>query len=170
MGDTGWRQTLALELSLPRQEEAHVIRAVSRHRLGGCAGKHTTARKLLASGTDPMAQRKAVKAAERIASENSFANVATGWLAHWRVGKSERHADYVERRLNTDILPRLGTLPIEDIKTPDVVCGWSRLSNNAALTTLQNALLRQPAKCFVTSSLTAWQAATLQQTSSHATF
>src|ERR1700729_88613 len=36
--------------------------------------RHKEARKLLASGTDPMAQRKADKTAERIASENSFAS------------------------------------------------------------------------------------------------
>src|ERR1700751_5835386 len=38
--------------------------------------RHTEARKLLATGVDPMAQRKAEKTAEQIANENSFASVA----------------------------------------------------------------------------------------------
>jgi hypothetical protein len=34
-----------------------------------------------------MAQRKAVKTAERVAIENSFASVAAQWLEHWQDGK-----------------------------------------------------------------------------------
>jgi Arm DNA-binding domain len=82
---------------------------------------HKEARKLLASGIDPMAQRKADKTAERIASVNSFANVAALWLKHWQCGKSSRHILQVTRRMNADILPRLGTRPIAEIKAPEVV-------------------------------------------------
>ena len=54
--------------------------------------RHAEARKLLASGVDPMAQRKA----EKSAAENSFQSVSLLWLEHWRHGKSPRHADYVK--------------------------------------------------------------------------
>lgn len=64
---------------------------------------HITARKLLATGTDPTAERKAEKAA----AENSFQSIACRWLAHWQDGKSPRHVDYVKRRMDADILPRL---------------------------------------------------------------
>jgi len=80
--------------------------------------RHQEARKLLASGIDPMAQRKALKTAELLSSDNSFASIADLWLKHWRCGKSPRHALQVERRMNADILPRLGTRPIADIKAP----------------------------------------------------
>lgn len=83
--------------------------------------RHREARKLLASGIDPMAQRKALKTAERLSSGNSFASIADLWLKHWQCGKSPRHALQVERRLHADILPRLGTRPIADIKAPEVV-------------------------------------------------
>jgi integrase len=79
--------------------------------------RHTAARKLLASGMDPMAERKAEKAA----SENSFQSVADLWLAHWRDGKSPRHVDYVTRRMDADILPRLGARPIAAIEAPELV-------------------------------------------------
>lgn len=82
---------------------------------------HQAARTLLAAGVDPMAQRKADKTAERIASESSFAKVAAQWLEHWRCGKSPRHAEQVSRRMDADILPYLGALPVEEIKAPDVV-------------------------------------------------
>ena len=83
--------------------------------------RHKEARRLLASKIDPMAQRKADKTVERTASENSFANVAARWLKHWSVGKSSRHVLQVTRRMDADILPRLGTRPIAEIKAPEVV-------------------------------------------------
>jgi hypothetical protein len=40
--------------------------------IGLARSRHGDARKLLATGVDPMAKRKAVKTAERVASENSL--------------------------------------------------------------------------------------------------
>ncbi len=42
--------------------------------------RHAEARKLLASGVDPMVQRKADKSA----AENSFQSVSLLWLEHWQ--------------------------------------------------------------------------------------
>lgn len=83
--------------------------------------RHGAARKLLASETDPMRQRKAERAATAVASADSFATVAALWLAHWRVGKSERHADATERRIAANIFPHLGAMAISDIEPPDLV-------------------------------------------------
>ncbi|QEE28570.1 tyrosine-type recombinase/integrase [Terriglobus albidus] len=82
---------------------------------------HRKGRELLATGVDPMAQRKADKLRTREADENSFATVAAKWLEHWRVGKSVRHWGTVSRRLKADILPILGACPIGTIGAPDVV-------------------------------------------------
>ena len=79
--------------------------------------RHSEARKLLATGVDPMSQRKAAKAA----AENSFEAVSKQWLQHWKHGKSPRHADYVERRIESDILPCLGARPIGEIEAPEIV-------------------------------------------------
>jgi hypothetical protein len=87
--------------------------------------RHSEGRRLLATGVDPMAQRKAVKTAERVASENSFANVATQWLEHWQDGKSPRRVDSVKRRMAADILPCLGARPIAEIEAPERRTGQS---------------------------------------------
>jgi integrase len=79
--------------------------------------RHSEARKLLATGIDPMAHRKGAKAV----AENSFRRVAYLWLEHWQDGKSPRHVDYVKRRIEADVLPRLGDRPIEEIEAPEVV-------------------------------------------------
>ncbi len=83
--------------------------------------RHAEARKVLANGIDPMAQRKAEKVVERIASENSFANVAARWIEHWKHGKSPRHVDSTRRRLSANILPGLGARPMAQIDAPEIV-------------------------------------------------
>jgi hypothetical protein len=83
--------------------------------------RHSEARTLLADGIDPMAQRKALKSAQKLSSENSFARVASLWIEHWRLHKSEHYVDTIGRRMAADILPSLGERPVTDIKTPELV-------------------------------------------------
>ena len=83
--------------------------------------RQSEARKRLAAGMDPMAQRKSEKAAVLEASENSFASVAALWLEHWREGKSLRHVEGTRRRLEANILPQLGARPIAEIEAPELV-------------------------------------------------
>jgi len=88
--------------------------ALARERFDG-------ARKLLATGTDPMKRRKADKLAKLALSAHSFQTIANQWHEHWKGGKSPRHADYVKRRIDSDILPCLGTRPITEIEAPELV-------------------------------------------------
>jgi len=64
--------------------------------------RHKEARKLLADRIDPMAHRKAEKAARQESDTNSFQNVAALWLEHWQDGKSSRHVAQVKRRIDAD--------------------------------------------------------------------
>src|SRR5260370_5112909 len=79
------------------------------------------ARRLLATGINPMEQRKAEKTADRVATENSFASVAARWMERWKDDKSARHVDSTRRRLASNILPSLGLLQIAEIEAPDIV-------------------------------------------------
>jgi integrase len=81
--------------------------------------RHAEGRRLLAEGTDPMAERKRERAGAGDAS--SFQAVAGLWLAHWRTGKSEQHVDSTRRRLERNVYPHLGVRPIEAITAPDLV-------------------------------------------------
>lgn len=101
---------------------------------------HQNARTLLASGTDPMAEKKAKKAANDASNERSFQTVAMEWLAHWREGKSERHADTVERRMQMDILPALGARRIDLIEAPDVVKMVKEIQDRGAIDIAKRAL------------------------------
>lgn len=78
---------------------------------------HADARKTLASGVNPATRRKAEKAT----IENSFETIANRWIEHWQEDKSIRHVDSTRRRLDSNILPYLGKLPVNAIAAPDVV-------------------------------------------------
>jgi hypothetical protein len=71
--------------------------------------RHAEARKLLAAGVDPMAQRKAEKAALMASDANSFHAIAGLWLAHWSVGKSKRHVVTTRRRMEANVFPSPGS-------------------------------------------------------------
>jgi len=89
--------------------------------------RHLVARKILGSGIDPMVERKTVaeakqrevEAREREA-ENSFEKVARKWWDWWALGKSQRHADYVLRRLEADVFPSFGHKFIDLVTAADI--------------------------------------------------
>jgi len=85
---------------------------------------HFAAKKLLASGVNPMAERKAeaeakqeeAKALQREA-DSSFEKIARKWWAWWSIGKSRRHAETLMNRLEADVFPAIGHLPIDSVQT-----------------------------------------------------
>ncbi len=88
---------------------------------------HFAAKKLLAAGTNPMSERKAeaeakqqqVKAIQREA-DSSFEKVARKWWAWWSIGKSTRHAETLMNRLEADVFPVIGHLPIDAVLTTHI--------------------------------------------------
>jgi integrase len=89
--------------------------------------RHAEARKALANGIDPMAERKAegeakqkeAEARQREA-ENSFEDVARGWWNWWLIGKSPRHADTTMRRMEADVFPAYGHKSINEVTASDI--------------------------------------------------
>ncbi len=88
---------------------------------------HFAARKTLAGGVDPMAERKAESEAKQREiearlreAESSFEKIARKWWAVWSVGKSPRHADTVMRRLEADVFPAYGHKFIDAVTAADI--------------------------------------------------
>ena len=102
--------------------------------------RHSDARKLLATGVDPMAHRKTEKTAEKAAVENSFQSITAQWLDHWQDGKSPRHVDSVRRRMAADILPCLGARPIAEIEAPELVAMANAIQDRGARDIAKRAL------------------------------
>jgi integrase len=82
--------------------------------------KRDEARKLLAAGVDPGAQRKALKIAGSDNAANCFEVVAREWLAvkkrEWTPGQYEKETD----RLENHAFPWIGRQPIADIGVAEI--------------------------------------------------
>lgn len=102
--------------------------------------RHAEGRRLLAQGTDPMAERKAVKTAERVADENSFTKIADKWLEHWQHGKTKRYVDLTKRRLTTNVLPSLGAISIKEVTAPHLVAMVMAIQERGARDVAKRAL------------------------------
>lgn len=83
--------------------------------------RHGIARKLLANGIDPAEKKQTDKQAKEVNRSNTFAVWAMKWYRHWSAGKSVRHTEYVKRRLENDIFPAIGDLPITEVQAPNIV-------------------------------------------------
>lgn len=71
--------------------------------------RHQAARQLLVDGVDPAAEKRAIG--------KTFEVVAREWHAHWMANRHQRHAHYVLKRLEVDIFPEIGSLPLSEIPT-----------------------------------------------------
>lgn len=101
--------------------------------------KRDEARKLLAQGIDPSANRKAVKAAQAAEGE-TFEVVAREWFAKNEPTWAKNHANRIIRRLERDIFPWLGNAPIRSIDAPKLLEVVRRIESRGAIETAHRAL------------------------------
>jgi integrase len=103
--------------------------------LASARERRDNARKLLANEPpiDPSEKRQKEKAEKVANKSNTFELWAKKWWQHWQSGKSPRHAGYVKRRLEADIYPNIGKLPINDIEAHQVVDTVKAIAERGAL-------------------------------------
>lgn len=70
---------------------------------------HLEARQQLAQGIDPSAEKRELG--------NTFEVVARQWYRRWSAGRHPQYAYYVLKRLEEDLFPRIGSLPISEVPT-----------------------------------------------------
>lgn len=97
------------------------------------------ARKLLAAGTDPGMNKKAIKAAGVTRAANSFEVVAREWLAKMKPGWADSHYSKIEARLENDVFPWLGGRPIADLTAVEILATLKRISDRGAKDTAKRA-------------------------------
>jgi integrase len=82
------------------------------------------ARQLLADGVDPTAERRAAKQAteaESLVNLNTFERVAREWYALKSAGWAQATARKADEALRIDLIPAIGSRPIADLTSPEVV-------------------------------------------------
>ena len=102
--------------------------------------KREEAKSLLAADIDPGAQKKAVKAAVRAETENSFEVVAREWFDKYKETWADSHATKVMARLEKDIFPLVGGKPIGSITAPELLAALRRIEARGAIDTAHRAL------------------------------
>ena len=95
--------------------------------------RRDSARKLVAEGRDPVQTRRAAQVAERAANEHTFEAIARQWWGSWRSARTERHADYVMRRLEQNVFPAIGARPLGAIEAPELVALVKAVAARGAL-------------------------------------
>ena len=93
--------------------------------LGRARERHLKARQLLADGVDPCVEKKA--------STYTFETVAREWHEHWKASRHDRHAHYVLKRLESDVFPEIGALPLEDLQASDFRNAVLKIERRGAL-------------------------------------
>ncbi len=94
------------------------------------------ARRLIAQGIDPSAQKKATKAAEA----ETLEAIAREWFVKFQPSWVASHADRIIRRLERDIFPWIGPRPIRDVSAPELLAVLRRIEERGALETAHRAL------------------------------
>jgi integrase len=85
--------------------------------------KRDEARKLVADGVDPSAERKA----EKSAHGNTFKAIADEWLALQSKNLSEKTVSILRSRLSRSLFLAFGSQPIAEIKAPELLAALRKL-------------------------------------------
>jgi len=78
------------------------------------------AKQLLEKGVDPSINKRATKASRNEAIANSFEVIAREWHGHKQDEWTKDHATTILTRLEKDIFPWLGSIPMLDINAKDI--------------------------------------------------
>lgn len=97
--------------------------------------KHQEAKRMKLDGQDPTLARRKAKARASISADNIFEAVARSWFETRRPDWADGYAERMISRLEKDVFPWLGKLPIDQIDTPAVLATVKRIQARGAIDT-----------------------------------
>ena len=103
-------------------------------------GKREDARRLIAQGIDPSAQKKAVKAATKTDATNSFEVVAREWFDKFKDSWVDHHGKKILARLENDIFPLIGAKSVGAVTAPELLVALRRIEARGAMETAHRTL------------------------------
>ncbi len=93
------------------------------------------AKDVLRSGSDPLVQRRIDRLSAENGARNTLETIAREWYAKRKSGWADSHATKVMLRLEKNIFPWLGSLPITSITAPLLLSALQRVEARGALDT-----------------------------------
>jgi integrase len=97
--------------------------------------KREEARKMVAGGVDPGANRKAQKTALGVRAANSFEVIAREWFAIRKPEWAEGHAKHIMSYFEKDVFPWLGSRPIAEIIPAEILGVIRRVEERGVIAT-----------------------------------
>ena len=101
--------------------------------LAKARGRRDEARKMVADGIDPSAQRKAQKLSKEDGSGLSFETIGREWCGKFSANWSPGHRVRVSRQLEKDLFPWIGRMEMDAIDAPVLLKCLQRLESRGAL-------------------------------------
>ncbi len=135
-GGKYWR----LRYKLAGKEKTLALGTYPTVSLAEARDKRFDAKKQLSNGIDPSQEKKQKKLQQYINAENSFENIARDWYQKNYAKWKPRHANYILKRLEADIFPVIGSRPINEIKTPELLATIQKVEKRGALDIAKRAL------------------------------
>lgn len=89
--------------------------------LAAAREQRSKTKRLLREGVDPARDRDESRRATAAAHENTFKQVATKWHGVKKKSWSDNYAKNVLHRLEMDIFPDVGEIPIDKVSHPDMI-------------------------------------------------
>ena len=102
--------------------------------------KRMELRKLLDNGINPSIQKKNEREQIELSHENTFQKIASRWHSDWQDDKSLKHQKEVWKRLEVDVFPCIGHLPINDINTTLILNVIKKIEKRGAVELAKRAL------------------------------
>jgi integrase len=98
------------------------------------------AKKVLDAGLDPAQEKKVVKEAEILASQNSFEVVAREWFENKKNILNDSYSSRILGRLENDLFPFLASRPISEISAPELLAVLRKMEARGAVHTAHRCL------------------------------
>ena len=117
------------------KERVYSIGAYPETSLAGARDERDKARNWLRDGKDPVIERRLLKASEAAKQADTFELVAREFLEKQAGKWSADHAAAVKRRLEAELLPDLGRLPVSGISAPIALATLKKIEKRGALET-----------------------------------
>ena len=125
-GGKWWR----LKYRFARKEKRLSLGVYPETGLKDAREKRDANRSLLRNGIDPSASRKAQHAAQADAGANSFEVIAREWYAKFSPGWATSHGEKIIRRLERDVFPWIGKLPVANVSAPELLTVLRRIDRS----------------------------------------
>jgi len=127
-GNKHWR----LKYRINNKEKLLAIGAYPLISLAEARQARDEAKKLISQGEDPVLHKKKIKYNGVRDAKNTFQAIALDWFENRKDRWGERYADEVIKRLEKDIFPEIGKIPIKDIEPPLLLAVIRKIENRGA--------------------------------------